>query len=74
MNCYQLIDENLPTIIKLIKNGLVKVDMIKHIEIYENFQSLTGNKSERYKALGEKFNLHPSTIKKVVLRLNKKVQ
>lgn len=74
MNCYQLIDQNLPTIIKLIKNNLVKVDMIQHIEIYENFQSLTGTKYDRYEVLAKKFNKHPRTIQTIILRLNKKIQ
>jgi hypothetical protein len=74
MNCYQLIEQNLPTIIKLVKNNLVKVDMIEHIEIYENFQAMTGTKTERYAQLGKQFNLHPRTVQNIILRLNKKVQ
>lgn len=74
MTNYELINENLPVIVKLINNKLIKIDMVKHVEIYESFHAMTGSHSERYEAVGEKFNLSPSWVKKIILKLNRKVK
>ena len=74
MNNYQLINNNLPVIVKLINNGLVKVDMVKYLEMYENFHSMTGTKGERYKQLSKDFGYHPETVGQAIRKMSKKVK
>lgn len=74
MTRYELVNTNIDVVVALVKNGLTKVDIIKHLEIYETFHSLSGTKTERYKKLGKTFNLKPETIRKIINKLNKKVK
>lgn len=74
MNNYQLINNNLPYIIKLVKNNLVKVDMVKYLEIYERFHSMTGSKGARYEQLAKEFGYHRETIALAVRKMSKKVK
>ncbi|WP_431137483.1 hypothetical protein [Psychroserpens mesophilus] len=74
MTIYQLLNEknNLTTIVKLIRNKVIlNSDIIHHISIYDDFYKLTGTKGERYKTLGDQYNLHPDTIRKIISKLNK---
>jgi len=77
MNIYQLLtkDNNLQTLIKLIRNDIqVDVTLIQHLSIYDKFNQLTGSKNRRYKLLAEEFRLHPKTIQRIILKLNKKTK
>lgn len=74
MTKYDLINGNIDVIVDLVKNNLTRVDIIKHIEIYETFHSVQGKKHERYKELAKKFNLKPDTIKKIINNLNKRAK
>lgn len=74
MTQYELLNNNIDVVVKLIKNKLAKIDMLKHIEIYEKYNTLTGTKSERYEKLGKIFNLKPDTVRKIINKLNKKIQ
>ena len=74
MTNYELINNNLPIIVRLINNNLIGMDMMKNIEVFETFHSLTGSRWERYEKLGEKFNLSPFTIRNIIQKLNKKVK
>lgn len=74
MTHYQLLTKNLPQIIEMIHNGYMKPDIIKHIEIYETYHSLTGNKTGRYNKLSKKFKMHPDSIRKVITKLKNKTK
>ena len=74
MTKYELINSNIDVVVSLVKNNLTKVDIIKHLEIYETFHSLQGTKTERYSTLGRMFNLQPDTVRKFINNLNKKVK
>lgn len=74
---YNLINtpENLSLIIKLIKNQIIMdATIIHHINIYERFYQLTGNKGEKYKELGLEFHKHPNSIQRIISKLNKMVK
>lgn len=74
MTAYELIDSNLTLIVKLMNNGLISPKMVEHLEIYEQYHSLTGVKGERYEALAKRYNLKPDTIKKIILKLSKHIK
>lgn len=74
MTNYELINSNLPIVAKLINNGLAKIDIFKHLEVYEKFNAMIGNKTERYEKLGKQMGLSPYTVQEYVLKMNKKVK
>lgn len=72
MTTYQLINENLAVIVQLIRNRILPdATVVTHINIYERFIELEGNKSERYKKLGEEFKMNHKHIQRIILKLNK---
>lgn len=73
MTIYQLINEenNLSIIVKLIKNKILpSPTIINEISIYEKFYQLKGTKQERYKVLAEEFRISPSTVRRIISKLN----
>lgn len=74
MTVYQLMNEELQVIIKLTRNQLIKPDIINQITIYDTFYQMSGKKNERYKRVAELYKYHPDTIKKIILKLNKKIK
>lgn len=71
---YELIDDNIDIIVKLIRNGFMKVDVIKRLNIYENFQKEEGSRMERYKKVAEEHNLNASHVRKIIKELEKKAK
>ena len=74
MTKYELINNNIDVVVSLVKNDLTKMDVIRHIEIYETFHSIQGTKGERYKKLGKTFSLQPETIRKIINNLNRQIK
>jgi len=48
--------------------------MVKYLEMYENFHSMTGTKGERYKQLSKDFGYHPETVGQAIRKMSKKVK
>lgn len=71
---YELIDDNLKLIVKLIDNNLMKIDILKNVEIYEVYLSLTGTKTARYKKLSKLFKMSESSIKRYIHKMNKNIK
>lgn len=69
--CYEFVEGNLNLIVVMINNGLLKIDLLKYIEIYERFLSLSGTKGERYKQLAEEYDISLSSVKRHIGKMNK---
>ena len=76
MNKYELINEKetLGVIVKLIRNGFLKPDIIFHIMVYDMFEELDIPKMERYKLIAEKYNISESHIRRIILDLKKLIK
>jgi len=76
MNKYELINEKetLGVIVKLIRNGFLKPDIIFHITVYDMFEELDIPKMERYKLIAEKYNISESHIRRIILDLKKLIK
>jgi len=73
MTTYQYLNQTdvLTHLVRLMKNGHFDTSLITNLSIYDKFYLLTGTKTERYKKVGEEFNLHHKTIQKIIIKLNK---
>lgn len=72
--CYELLEDNLNLIVILIENDLLNIDLLRYIEIYERFLSLSGKKGERYEALSKEFEMSVSSIKRYIHKMNKNIK
>ena len=71
---YELINENLNTIVQLIRNNMLTINIITEIQIFDSFYSLEGNKTQRYKILATEYNLSTKTIQRIITKLNTKAK
>lgn len=71
MNNYDFINRNLRVIVELINRGFIPINILKKIEIYEAFHSLSGSKMERYQKLSKKFHLNPDYIRQIIIKMKK---
>jgi hypothetical protein len=73
MNRYQLLKQNDKIIFKFIKNGILSYQIIRDIEIYENFQAMSDIKNfeTRYILLGDEYELSAKRIEQIVLQMQK---
>lgn len=80
MTIYELIDKNLPFIIKMMENDLANVNLLKYIEIWERYQIMANDdgtempKMDKYEKLGEMYDHHPGTIKRIINKLNRDIK
>ncbi|OAB78771.1 hypothetical protein ULVI_09320 [Cochleicola gelatinilyticus] len=72
MTKYELINNQLTNLVKLIRNN-IKADSttIQHLMIYERFYKLEGSKQQRYEQLAKEYKLSSKWISQIILRLNK---
>ena len=73
MNRYELIKKNENTIFQFIKNGIISYQIIRDIEIYENYLSIeeTTNNLAKYILLGEEYELSHKRIEQIIYNMQK---
>lgn len=71
---YDIINDHLETIILLKKNGLVSNKMMTHLIIFEKFHNLTGTNEQRYRQLGEEYDLKPDSVFRIIKKLKQKAK
>ncbi|ORL45403.1 hypothetical protein IIF7_11293 [Zunongwangia atlantica 22II14-10F7] len=74
MTNYQLINNNVTTIVKLMNNGHISPSIIIQLEIYEVYFTLSGTKMEKYQRLAEKYGISTTTVRRIISKMNEKIK
>jgi Mor family transcriptional regulator len=74
MTKYDLINNNIRTVVKLIVNDIITTNTLRDVEIFEEFHTMVGIKQDRYKQLAQKYNYKPYTIRRIINNLNSKIK
>ena len=74
MTNYQLINDNVSIIVKLMNNGHIAPAIIMQLEIYEVYFTLTGSKMEKYNQLAVKYGISTTTVRRIMKKMNEKIK
>lgn len=74
MTNYQLINQNVTTIVKLMNNGHISPSIIMQLEIYEVYFTLSGSKMQKYNQLAKKYGISQTTVRRIIKMMNEKIK
>ena len=73
MSRYQFLKENEDILLQFIKEGIISLNIIRDMEIYETFKSYKKQIQfkDRYIELANEFELSPNRIEQIILGMSK---
>ena len=73
MNRYQFIKENEDILLQFIRKGIITLNIIRDMEIYEAFKAMKYPKQykDRYIELANAFDLSPNRIEQIIYAMSK---
>lgn len=70
MTVYDTLKANSLLLMKLKRAGMITVNPIYRMRLYEDFLTTKGTKKDRYDQLSKKHGIHSKTVSKIINKLS----